>query len=463
MDLATELKFWDEKMYFKARGGSGSRVSALSVATAPVMDADTTDWGDVDWVDLGLAISKSAAVKGKVSGNNLYLLFRWSDPTMSLVRSGSWSWDGAIWNNTPGQSEDRIALMWNIDIPQEQWEKNGCMTKCHIDVNNPVAPDGDPEDDSYLPAGQHGDLWHMKPGRGLGVTSVQQSGTVVIDPLTHQATGGIFRLVGYLDDQNMKEYLDKPDGGRVGDSGSGADSRNRNAAQTGPLYIEKNPTDYIDAMVLTKAEIDAGETAKRDSIPAAELNGYWAKYAALNAVVPERYVKPPAASRGDVHAAGLWHEGVWYVEIQRALNTGNADDAQFALNNISTFGLALMDNAGGDEHWTQGSALNQLGVGVQVKVDEKAATPPQQYALFQNYPNPFNPTTTIRFDLRAPGFGTLKLYNLLGEEVTILAEDYFSAGSHLLQFNAANLPTGVYFYRLSVNGFVSSKKLIVMK
>jgi len=463
VDLATELKFWDENMFYKERGGTGAAVSALSSATAPIIDADTSDWSDVNWKDVALANGKAASIKGKISGSNLYLLFRWPDPTMSMVRSGSWVWDGIKWSNNPGQSEDRVAVMWNIDIPADRWEKDGCMNKCHFDVNNPVAPDGDPEDDSYLPLGQHADLWHMKPARGLGALSAQQSGTVAIDPVTHQATGGTFRLIGYLDDQLMKEYVGKPDGGRVGDAGSGADTRNRNAAQTGPLYIEKNPTDYIDAMVLTKAEIDAGETAIVDSISTAELNTYWAKYAALNAVVPERYVKPPTGSRGDVHAAGLWHNGLWYVEIQRALNTGNADDAQFALNSVVTFGIALMDNAGGEGHWTQGSVLNQLGVGVPVSVPTARGEMPAQYALAQNYPNPFNPSTTIRFDVKQAGWVTLKVYNIVGEEIATLVDGRMDAGVHQATFNAATLPSGVYLYRLSVNGFSDVKKMVVVK
>lgn len=463
VDLAENLKFWDENMYFKPRGGTGAAVSALPATTAPVVDADTSDWNDATWAQAAVANGKSAAIKAKVSGNNFYMLFRWADPTMSLVRGESWAWDGSKWNKTSGQSEDRVAVMWNIDIPADQWESNGCMSKCHFDVNNPVAPDGDPEDDSYLPAGQHGDLWHMKPARGLGVTSVQQSGNVVIDPVTHQATAGVFQLIGYLDDQNMKEYVGKPDGGRVGDSGSGADSRNRNAAQTGPLYIEKNPTDYIDAMVLTQAEINAGETAKVDSISAADLNTYWAKYAALNAVVPERYVKTPSGSRGDVKAAGLWNNGVWYVEVQRALNTGNADDAAFALNNIATFGVALMDNAGGDEHWTQGSVLNKVGVGVTVEVKETPGTVPVDYALFQNYPNPFNPTTTIHYSLKTTGRVSLKVYDTMGREVATLVDRMQGAGQHAVMFDARHLTSGVYFYRLSVNGFTVTKKMILMR
>lgn len=463
VDLATELRFWDENMYFAGRGGSGSQVNALWAATAPVIDADTSDWGDIDWVDLDLANNKSAAVKGRVSGDNVYLLLRWADPTMSMVRGESWVWDGAQWLKNPGQSEDRIALMWNIDIPQEQWEKNGCMSKCHFDVNNPQGADGDPEDDSYLPLGQHADLWHMKPGRGLGVTSAQQSGTVVIDPLTHQATAGTFKLVGYLDDQNMKEYVGKPDGGRVGDAGSGADSRNRNAAQTAPKYIEKNPTDYVDALVMTQAEINAGETAMVDSIAVTDLNTYWANYAALNAVVPERTVKPPTGSRGNVQAAGLWQDGVWYVEIRRALNTGNTDDALFALNSISTFGVALMDNSGGEGHWTQGSALNRIGVGIKVRVEDVPSLVPNQYVLFQNYPNPFNPTTTIRFAMKEAGRARVQVYNMLGQKVTTLLDAQLEGGTHRVQFSASDVPSGVYFYRVEVNNFAAVRKMVVLR
>jgi hypothetical protein len=463
VDLATELKFWDENMFFKERGNIGVAVSALPAVAAPVINADTSDWNDVDWVEAALADNRSISMKGKISGNNLYLLFRWADPTMSMVRGESWVWDGAQWNKNPGQSEDRVSVMWNIDIPEEQWEKDGCMNKCHFDVNNPVAPDSDPEDDSYLAAGQHADLWHMKPARGLAAISAQQSGTVVIDPATHQATAGTFQLVGFLDDQTMKEYVGKPDGGRVGDAGSSAESRNRNAAQTGPLYIEKNPVDYIDAMVLTQAEIDGDETAKVDSISVADLNTYWANYAALNAVVPERFAKTPSGSRGDIHAAGLWHEGVWYVEIERALNTGNADDASFVTNGVSKFGVALMDNAGGEEHWTQGSVLNKLGVGIVVSVPPTPRAIPSQYALFQNYPNPFNPSTTIRFNVKRAGWVTLKVYNTLGQEVATLVDDRVDPGAYQITYNAITIPSGLYFYRLSVNGFSEVRKMVVLK
>ncbi|MGB9772756.1 MAG: ethylbenzene dehydrogenase-related protein [Bacteroidota bacterium] len=461
--LAAELKYWDENMFFKERGGKGAVVNALPSASAPAIDADTSDWSDVSWSDIALANNKSASVKAKVSGNNLYMLFRWADPTMSMVRSGSWVWDGTKWANNPGQSEDRIAVMWNIDIPQEKWEKDGCMNKCHFDVNNPVAPDGDPEDDSYLPQGQHGDLWHMKPARGLGVISAHQSGNVVIDPTTHQATSGVFQLVGYFDDQNMKEYVGKPDGGRVGDAGTGMDSRNRNTAQTAPKYIEKNPTDYIDAMVLTQAEIDAGETAVVDSLTPAELATYWGRYAALNAVVPERIVKPPTGSRGDVQAAALWKDGVWYVELKRALNTGNADDAQFVMNQTMTFGIALMDNGGGEVHWTQGSVLNKLGVGTTVGVEKIAGQTPLNYRLEQNYPNPFNPTTTIQYTVPARSIVTITLYNVLGKQIATYVNKEQEAGTYKFTIDGSDLPSGVYFYQMRAGNFSETKKMMLLK
>jgi hypothetical protein len=466
--LATELKFWDENMFFKARGSKGAGVSALASASAPVIDADTSDWSGIAWSDVALANSKSASIKAKVSGSNLFMLFRWTDATMSMVRSESWVRDGTSWTKNPGQSEDRIAVLWNIDIPQDKWEKDGCMNKCHFDVNNPVAPDSNPEDDSYLPKGEHADLWHMKPGRGLGVISARQAGNVVIDPTTHQATSGVFQLVGYFDDQNMKEYVGKPDGGRVGDAGTGMDSRNRNTAQTAPKYIEKNPADYIDAMVLTQGEIDGGETAVVDSLSATDLGTYWGRYAALKAVVPERIVKPPTGSRGDVQAAGLWKDGVWYVELKRALNTGNADDVQFAMNQNVTFGIALMDNGGGEMHWTQGSVLNKLGVGTVVGVERIAGEIPADFSLAQNYPNPFNPSTEIRFDLPKASRVKLIVYDIMGRVIATLVDQSMAAGGHRVGWNGRNqagntVSSGVYFYHIQADGFSATKKMVWMK
>ncbi len=88
---------------------------------------------------------------------------------------------------------------------------------------------------------------------------------------------------------------------------------------------------------------------------------------------------------------------------------------------------------------------------------------PQTYELSQNYPNPFNPTTTILYDLPTSGYVTLKVYDVLGREVTTLVDEKQSAGTHTLTFNAANLPSGVYFCRLQAGPFMQTRKLMVIK
>ena len=99
---------------------------------------------------------------------------------------------------------------------------------------------------------------------------------------------------------------------------------------------------------------------------------------------------------------------------------------------------------------------------------------PQAYRLYQNYPNPFNPTTTIRFDLPADAVVTLKIYNILGQEVaTLFNNEQMQEGTQTVHFNADNLASGVYFYRInaqSINDdgttsstFQTVKKMLLMK
>jgi hypothetical protein len=88
---------------------------------------------------------------------------------------------------------------------------------------------------------------------------------------------------------------------------------------------------------------------------------------------------------------------------------------------------------------------------------------PINFELNQNYPNPFNPSTTISFNLPESGEVTLKVYNLVGEEIKTLAEGYREAGIHSFTFNAEGYPSGMYLYSLSTNGFTETKKMLLMK
>ncbi len=88
---------------------------------------------------------------------------------------------------------------------------------------------------------------------------------------------------------------------------------------------------------------------------------------------------------------------------------------------------------------------------------------PDGFRLSQNYPNPFNPTTRIRFQVLAHGFTSLKIYNMLGQEVTTLVQEELQPGSYETEFNATGLASGVYLYRLFTPSFQDTKKLMVVK
>jgi hypothetical protein len=92
-------------------------------------------------------------------------------------------------------------------------------------------------------------------------------------------------------------------------------------------------------------------------------------------------------------------------------------------------------------------------------------------SLSQNYPNPFNPSTNITFNLHSKAFVSLKLFDVLGREVAALMNEELSAGVYTRQWNAANMPSGVYFYRLQVSqtsggqagSYIETKKLVLLR
>jgi photosystem II stability/assembly factor-like uncharacterized protein len=85
------------------------------------------------------------------------------------------------------------------------------------------------------------------------------------------------------------------------------------------------------------------------------------------------------------------------------------------------------------------------------------------FILHQNYPNPFNPTTTIEISLPINEFTSLKIYNLLGREVATLVSDKLNAGNYKYEWNASEIASGVYYYRLAAGEYVETKKLVVLK
>jgi hypothetical protein len=101
------------------------------------------------------------------------------------------------------------------------------------------------------------------------------------------------------------------------------------------------------------------------------------------------------------------------------------------------------------------SGLSDIG-------DEAAL--PTEYSLTQNYPNPFNPSTKIEYSLPVEGNVTLKIFNILGQEVrTLINNELTNAGKYTVTFDASSLPSGIYIYRLQAGNFSSNKKMILVK
>lgn len=116
-----------------------------------------------------------------------------------------------------------------------------------------------------------------------------------------------------------------------------------------------------------------------------------------------------------------------------------------------------------------GDAWNHaLNKSVNIKLPSAIATTeasylPQDILLDQNYPNPFNPATTIAYSLPRSAMVRLEIFNMLGQRLEVLADGWQTAGQHRAVFNAGNLESGTYFYRLSVEGKSSSRRMLLLK
>ncbi len=313
----------------------------------------------------------TVTLKAAYTSNKIYFLAQWPDPTASFTRGNSWFWDDTIsgankWNRQhhTAQSEDRIAFFFPIgNITGSPQSTGGCMTKCHAyyptDTDPHVSSHGI-VDDAWLVSGR-ADMWHTKSARCGALLSASGTG-LTIDPATFEVTAGSFSMLGYADDKYVDVWADDAtngeDGGRYGDAGTSTYSHNRISDKSRPKYMETAPVDYADAMFLTQAEIDAGEVVGdatagvSDSLAAI----YWPAYTALRAVVPERILRQPDGSRGDIKSGATWTNGTWVTELERLLDTGHDDDVRFNPANEYLFNVAAFENSRhGFEHRTSES------------------------------------------------------------------------------------------------------------
>ena len=110
--------------------------------------------------------------------------------------------------------------------------------------------------------------------------------------------------------------------------------------------------------------------------------------------------------------------------------------------------------------WIFGSKTGDVVVPVEEELESNI---PTEFALEQNYPNPFNPSTNIIYKINNSQFVSLKVYDVIGNEVATLVNEEKPAGVYNIEWNASGLTSGVYFYQLKTESIVETKKMILMK
>ena len=129
--------------------------------------------------------------------------------------------------------------------------------------------------------------------------------------------------------------------------------------------------------------------------------------------------------------------------------------------NLTTQPLMILVDSGIDG--TIDDTLEVFNQITSVGDDQGSLLAPDSYNLAQNYPNPFNPSTIISWQSPVSSRQTLKVYDLLGNEVATLVDEYREAGRYEVEFNASGLASGIYFYKLQSGSFVETKKMLLLK
>jgi hypothetical protein len=197
-----------------------------------------------------------------------------------------------------------------------------------------------------------------------------------------------------------------------------------------------------------------------------EYGSYIPKYKPINADSTKLFYRKNGFVEWNSLPVTLWMADTANINPRGlAFNADMTDATRFDSTGID-LKLVLQDQSGNTTEWSLEPAFGIGRFSRPVSVEEKENNPSsihRTFALRQNYPNPFNPSTTIEFDIPHTSFVTLEIFNLLGQKVvTVLAEN-LKAGTYRIPWNANNLSSGVYFYRLNAGTFVDTKKFLLLK
>lgn len=140
-----------------------------------------------------------------------------------------------------------------------------------------------------------------------------------------------------------------------------------------------------------------------------------------------------------------------------ASTTTSPDVAGFRIGPGAFGGGVIFSLVGPTDIYYDGSNITPTGI------TNNGSEVPEKYSLSQNYPNPFNPVTNIKFNIPKAGLVKLVVFDITGKEVAALVNNEMNAGIYTADFNAVNLSSGIYFYRLTAGGFTDTKKMMLVK
>lgn len=149
-------------------------------------------------------------------------------------------------------------------------------------------------------------------------------------------------------------------------------------------------------------------------------------------------------------------------KIWRTIN-GTDWISQISGTGNSLRGVSFIDANSGWAVGLNGTILRTTNGGATFIEEEQIDKTPINFYLSQNFPNPFNPSTTIYYGIPEGSFVRLSVYNLLGEKVTELVNEYKDAGNYSINFNLENYNSGIYLYKLQADDFIQTKKMILLK
>jgi len=285
-------------------------VTARHSATAP-RGPDDPAWQGSEEVQIpvqgrGAFSDEEGIVRTRAlyTAEELYLLFRWKDPTRSITKQ-AWIFDGTGWKHLEG-NEDRIALLFEITRIQN-FATRGCAATCH-------SPADLPPDQWRLAtsrAEEKGDLWHWTAARSAPYNHADDAWlTVAGNP------SGSYRETG-----------------RRHDGGDGGDVSNRSPDGTRPRYMQDPAlAPSVPGFLLFEEAVEISDsTAFR-----------------AGDTVPFRLPRRPSGSRADVRALSRHADGEWTVMLHRRLDTGHDDDVVFRPTRAYSFAIAVFDDSGAD-------------------------------------------------------------------------------------------------------------------